>query len=284
PGDHYFAIDEIIPPGFEVVDTGSGTIDAAGHLKWFAADRSGVSSSSVSYLLIAPTVVSSQDFGFAGSFMFQNTPTGRMESLLGDGVLTVTSGSVINPDCSEVSYLMDYNDDLRMDLNDLTLFGGYYLADNPMADVDGDRVVTAGDKDCIARYSSGVYVFPPLTSDCSLECPVYSPRCGDDHRDVGELCDGSDLDRLRCVDVGQFSGGDLSCADGCVFDTSQCVPIEDPSYCGDGVVNQQSEECDGLDLKGKTCVSFPPLKSGNLSCSASCLFDKSACSKNRPKK
>lgn len=47
-------------------------------------------------------------------------------------------------------------------------------------------------------------------------------------------------------------------------------------YCGDGSVNQTSEECDGSDLNGQTCSSLG-LPDGALSCYSDCTFDSSDC-------
>jgi hypothetical protein len=48
------------------------------------------------------------------------------------------------------------------------------------------------------------------------------------------------------------------------------------AYCGDGVKNQASEECDGSDLNSQTCIT-QGYDSGTLTCTASCTLDSSAC-------
>lgn len=40
-GARYFIIDEVLPPGAEVVDAGTGDNQEAGHLKWIALDGMG---------------------------------------------------------------------------------------------------------------------------------------------------------------------------------------------------------------------------------------------------
>jgi hypothetical protein len=45
--------------------------------------------------------------------------------------------------------------------------------------------------------------------------------------------------------------------------------------CGDGTI-QCSEECDGTDLGGETCVGLG-FDSGTLGCDGGCGFDTSAC-------
>ncbi len=51
----------------------------------------------------------------------------------------------------------------------------------------------------------------------------------------------------------------------------------DCPFCGDGTVNGPSEQCDGTDLDGQTCVT-QGFGSGTLACTSSCTFDTSGCS------
>jgi hypothetical protein len=48
-------------------------------------------------------------------------------------------------------------------------------------------------------------------------------------------------------------------------------------FCGDGVVNLASEECDGNDFGGATCGTFG-FAAGSLACSAACRVDTDGCS------
>ena len=67
-------------------------------------------------------------------------------------------------------------------------------------------------------------------SHCTLDC-ILEPYCGDGNIDEGEQCDdGNNIDE-----------------DGC---SSECT-IE---YCGDGVVNQEWEECDGEENCTDKCL------------------------------
>ena len=68
------------------------------------------------------------------------------------------------------------------------------------------------------------------TSDCT--CP-HVPMCGDDHRDPGELCDGTD--KVVCDNV--TPGGNGICSPDC----ESCL------RCGNNLIDQASEECDGPD-------------------------------------
>ena len=47
-------------------------------------------------------------------------------------------------------------------------------------------------------------------------------------------------------------------------------------YCGDGAVNQTSEECDGSDLAGESCSTLG-LPDGDLECYGDCTYDTSGC-------
>jgi hypothetical protein len=51
------------------------------------------------------------------------------------------------------------------------------------------------------------------------------PVCGDGMRDGDEDCDGDDVGDASCPELGEFSGGRVSCADDCTWDTSACTPV-----------------------------------------------------------
>lgn len=70
-----------------------------------------------------------------------------------------------------------------------------------------------------------------------------------------------------------YTEGSLDCTSGCTFDITGC--IGSPPICGDNVVNQIGEVCDGRDLNGWTCGTLG-YGGGTLSCSG-CEFDKSGC-------
>ncbi len=52
--------------------------------------------------------------------------------------------------------------------------------------------------------------------------------------------------------------------------------VNQEPYCGDGIKNQASEECDGSDFGGKTCSDFG-YNSGTLQCTSDCKIDTSNC-------
>jgi len=53
------------------------------------------------------------------------------------------------------------------------------------------------------------------------------------------------------------------------------------SKCGNGIIDDKSEQCDDGNLNGQTCQSLG-FVSGSLGCTALCTFDTSSCSSNRP--
>jgi hypothetical protein len=94
--------------------------------------------------------------------------------------------------------------------------------------------------------------------------------CGNDALDMGEECDGAELDGATCESLG-FASGDLSCADDCSFDTSAC------ETCGNGMIDE-GEDCEGEDLGKATCISIDMgFTGGVLACDAACGFDTSGC-------
>jgi hypothetical protein len=122
--------------------------------------------------------------------------------------------------------------------------------------------------------------FTSGTLSCAPTCDSYvlrecysSPICGDGILNrVEEECDGADLGGLTCEGIG-LGSGTLSCRADCLFDTTACSA---PVYCGDNVRNQLTEECDGVDLNGKTCQTFG-YADGELSCTADCDYDTTGC-------
>lgn len=138
--------------------------------------------------------------------------------------------------------------------------------------------------------------------------------CGDETlQSDEEECDGEQLGDASCISVG-FVSGTLACDEGCVFDTSgcegaqcgdgiiegeeECEPDEtnqrceygtpcqvctetcklvegDAGFCGDGVLQQGYEGCDGIILQD-SCASLG-LGDGTLACGDDCEVDLSSC-------
>jgi len=83
------------------------------------------------------------------------------------------------------------------------------------------------------------------TSSCGNE----PPECGNDAVEVGEVCDGTDLDGHTCADHG-FTGGRLGCRTDCGgFDIDRC------NTCGNGTV-ETGEVCDDGNIEDDfTCAA-----------------------------
>ena len=110
---------------------------------------------------------------------------------------------------------------------------------------------------------------------CQLDTTGCSgpPVCGDGEiNQTSEACDGADFGGATCESLG-LGPGTLACSSSCTFDTNGCA---EPPTCGDGVINQSSESCDGGDLGGATCKDVGFL-GGTLGCNPDCTFDASAC-------
>lgn len=119
---------------------------------------------------------------------------------------------------------------------------------------------------CIGCPSCGDGTCDPTETHvtCPEDCPISV--CGDGHVQVGEDCDGVNLNGHDCLslDLG-FTGGDLGCTATCAFDTEGCVALPG---CGNGVV-EPGEACDGRDLDGLTCGDFGH-SAGLLACRPDC--------------
>ena len=120
------------------------------------------------------------------------------------------------------------------------------------------------------------------TLSCSSHCMFdisscgMPSVCGNGLVEIGELCDGTNFNGSTCESIiGKGSTGTLVC-DGCkTISTAHCSA---PSTCGDNRV-QESEACDGTDLKGATCASvLGEGSTGTLKCAANCgSYDISGC-------
>ena len=112
--------------------------------------------------------------------------------------------------------------------------------------------------------------------------------CGDNVKNGTEQCDGADLAGATCPIVlgNPKACGTLSCNPNCTLNASGCTLAcgmggaggSGPS-CGDGIIDQPTEQCDGMDLGGATCVSATgnPLETGTLTCFPNCTLDTAGC-------
>ncbi|NUO50901.1 MAG: hypothetical protein HOV80_18770 [Polyangiaceae bacterium] len=91
--------------------------------------------------------------------------------------------------------------------------------------------------------------------------------------DAGEDCDGANLNGATCTSIGQgFTGGALSCADDCTYDTTECIA---PPDCGNGMIDA-GEQCDGALLNGGTCQT-QGFASGTITCGSGCQYNTGQC-------
>jgi hypothetical protein len=97
--------------------------------------------------------------------------------------------------------------------------------------------------------------------------------CGDGIINGTEECDGDQLGAATCASAGDFTGGELACADDCTFDTSGCTV---DGACGNGVIDT-GEDCDGDELGDATCATAGAFTGGDLVCADDCSFDTSGC-------
>lgn len=117
------------------------------------------------------------------------------------------------------------------------------------------------------------------TANC-VNVPPPAPSCGNGVLNLGESCDGSNLNEQSCVSLG-FDSGTLSCTSSCSSYTANCTNTPPPvPPCGDGILNP-GENCDGANLNGQTCASLG-FKSGALSCSPSCSYYTANCTNFNP--
>ncbi len=146
----------------------------------------------------------------------------------------------------------------------------------------GDNIVT-GTEECdgndLGELSTckdlGFYDATPLvcTAECRYDRAVCAPAglCGDSVRNGPEVCDGSDLLKTDCTDLGFYDHGQLTCNAACNYNTSACH-----GTCGDGILNGP-EICDGSDLQLTDCTQLGFYDHGQLTCNAACSYNTSAC-------
>ena len=103
------------------------------------------------------------------------------------------------------------------------------------------------------------------------ECADCDAVCGDDQVSGSEDCDG-DTDQT-CLDLGFYQDGAVTCRDDCTFDTSSCL-----GFCGDGVRDDEFEDCEGGDLGDAVdCTDLGFDEPNAISCTATCTYDTTQC-------
>jgi hypothetical protein len=106
--------------------------------------------------------------------------------------------------------------------------------------------------------SCGTGEFCNSTWQCeSGVAPPHAPSCGDGNIDLGENCDGSDLDGHDCLSKGYADGGTLSCYPPgslyeCTFDTSLCTGSPPTPSCEINTITDSScgSNCNIIHLTG----------------------------------
>ena len=178
------------------------------------------------------------------------------------------------------------NDDCTVDISNCVKKP--YCGDqkvNNNEDCDGssfkDNKTTCAEWD--SKYTSGnVSCF---NNNCTInykDCVEPTSLCKNGELDTGEFCDTNKfVDDLTCVTWGGgiFSGGTLKCTDDCQIDDSECIPAP---RCGDKLVNQDTEDCDGNNFRdNKTACtdwSSSAYQSGTVGCyEKTCKINYSNC-------
>ena len=98
-----------------------------------------------------------------------------------------------------------------------------------------------------ASYEMGAFTTLNLNVD---EVPTET-ICGNNNKEIGEQCDGTDLNFATCSNVVQSGWvGNISCNSDCTFDITQCSAPQ--PYCGDGSCNND-ETCSSCSQDCGTC-------------------------------
>mgnify|MGYP001465423054 CR=1 FL=1 len=95
-------------------------------------------------------------------------------------------------------------------------------------------------------------------------------NCGDNVVDVGEECDGIELNGASCESAGYYTGA-VTCNSDCTLNLNECG-----GSCGDAILQEEFEQCDGALLETDSCIALG-YHGGALACNSECQFDISAC-------
>jgi len=106
-----------------------------------------------------------------------------------------------------------------------------------------------------------------LSFDTSMCSTAPGALCGNRTIEMGEACDGGNLNGQTCVGLG-FDGGSLECTSTCQFNRDAC--LGNGPMCGDNRA-QGNEVCDGNDLQSQTCLTLGENGTGGtFACAAEC--------------
>ena len=146
---------------------------------------------------------------------------------------------------------------------------------------------------CLAGKSRCVFQLAKRLAKCDDKCILNPKNCEDGLR----ACKTKALDKFTggsspergCF--GKLEGKEdsskpaslcLTSGDADTVGAAVQVAVDDlvsiliPGVCGDGEVNEASEQCDGDDVDGATCSDFGH-NTGQVSCDNSCQYDSSTC-------
>ncbi len=134
---------------------------------------------------------------------------------------------------------------------------------------------TGGNTCATLGYHDGALACTPGCLLDFSDCERFG-ACGDGtvQTGAGEECDSADLNQRTCQALG-YHGGALACSEACTFDVSGC---EDYGTCGDGIVQEDFEECDfDLFASGFESCQARGFYGGTIACFANCRADLSNC-------
>jgi len=147
-------------------------------------------------------------------------------------------------------------------IDQLTLQAGSTARDKSDETLSDDDALDYNSYDRGAAWDAGAFEYGTVSGTAAT--------CGNNVKESGEVCDGTDLNSQTCVTQG-FTSGTLTCHANCLsFVTSSCVT----TLCGNSNIDP-NEDCDTANLNSQTCVS-QGYASGTLACS-SCAFDYTGC-------
>ncbi len=129
-----------------------------------------------------------------------------------------------------------------------------------------------------SHCENGIRDADEIATDCGGSCPPcgQSAECGNNVLEQGEECEPGRMAGIDCESLG-FMGGTLRCTDECALDTSECIPDNGGSWCGDSIIDD-GEKCDDGNFGDiDQCTELDSFFGGVLGCDATCDFDTHGC-------
>ena len=149
----------------------------------------------------------------------------------------------------------------------------------------GDKFPTSSNS-CAKVMGAGYTGTLACSNDCSTIITTgckLSEYCGDGIVNGDESCDGTKFlnNQSSCSYWNStYSSGNMTCNSDCTMNESACVTPAQPE-CGDGIINLDTEECDGKAIRtglSWSCTDYDPAyASGTLTCANNCKFSTSSC-------